>query len=69
MAGYALGFVMGATTGPRFALYRKWLRRCRMGPPMGSYGPRQPSHEVTYWDGYQPLPRDNNNTCPPPTDP
>ena len=29
MAGYALGFVMGATTGPRFDLYRKWLRRCR----------------------------------------
>lgn len=38
MAGYALGFVMGATTGPRFDLYRKWLRRLRMGPPRGSNG-------------------------------
>jgi len=38
MAGYALGFVMGATAGPRLDLYRKWLRRLRMGPPRGSNG-------------------------------
>ena len=38
MAGYALGFVMGATTGPRFDLYRKWLRLLRMGPPRCSNG-------------------------------
>ena len=43
MAGYALGFVMGATASPRFAFYSKCLRRCRMGPPKGSYGPRQPA--------------------------
>ena len=43
MAGYALGFVMGATSGPRFAFYSKCLRRRRMGPPKGSYGPRQPA--------------------------
>ena len=40
MAGYALGFVMGATTGPRFRFYRKALRRCRT--PARPSGPPQP---------------------------
>jgi len=43
MAGYALGFAMGATTGPRFAFYSKCLRRRRMGPPNGNCVPMPPS--------------------------
>jgi len=54
MAGYALGFVMGATTGPRFAaLYRKWLRRRRMGPPRGSNGNCVPMPPSTPAPGYR----------------
>ena len=58
MAGYALGFVMGATSGPRFAFYSKCLRRPRMGPPKGSYGncvpmppgTPAPGHRRVYFD-------------------
>ena len=53
MAGYALGFVMGATTGPRFDLYRKWLRRLRMGPPRGSNGNCVPMPPGTPAPGYR----------------
>ena len=40
MAGYALGFVMGATAGTRFAFYREYLRRRR--PASGMRQPEQP---------------------------
>ena len=53
MAGYALGFVMGATAGPRFAFYSKCLRRRRMGPPKGSYGNCVPMPPATAAPGYR----------------
>ena len=75
IAGYVMGFVMGATTGPRFALYRKWLRRCRMGPPRGSYGPRQPEQPLaadlirySRWRSEQ-IERALRDEPPTPTDP
>ncbi|NDE60137.1 MAG: hypothetical protein EB010_12115 [Acidimicrobiia bacterium] len=46
IAGYALGFAMGASSGARFRFYGKFLRRLRMGPPKGSYGPRQPEQPL-----------------------
>lgn len=54
MAGYALGFVMGATSAPRFAFYRKWLRRLRVGSngncvPMPPSTPA-PNYRRIYYD-------------------
>lgn len=50
MAGYALGFVMGATAGARMRFYREFLSRRR------SKDPRRPSPYSSHARGLQPPP-------------